>query len=495
MGAPDNGAPWVSDAAFMPANASFAADTYYCRYHPMELAVWMHPQTHECYCARCVERDEEADVPAATSLLGGDALLYLGSAGDAPAFWDQLAHYLGFPVRWQVLMWWLPVVLVGAFLVASEGATQWIGAGLTLLLMTQIAFGILTVTGDGQPLQRMKEAIFQVKPETLLALCAAQVIPVTALIGGLWFADGFVSQLAFVGALTIMPAMLLVALVEPFSGLASPQRWVDMINAVGWSYALIVGFLVLLTGVNGIAFSLFYGELPDSASKPLLLMVAAYSLVVFYRLMGGVVHQFQRRIGYFPHGKIQRKRSRTVTDRSDQTLDMLARDARFQDLEQFLRQLIKQRPQSQRYQELLGKLLQERGDAQALRQHADHLLDTVLKSEDAGRLLHVYQAQQALLSDYKPTAPSVRYALAQALAEKGEYEAAARLLINLHNEHPQYPSLGDAYWLLARLLAEELGQPEMAAQCAMFVYKTFPKHAERDAIEAFLKGWRQRASE
>lgn len=492
---PACGAPAASDAIFMLANATFSAGTYFCRYHPMELAVWMHPQTHECYCARCVERDDEAEVPAATSLLGGDALLYLGSAGDAPAFWDQLTHYLGFPARWQVLLWWLPVLLLGAILVAADGVTQWVGGGVTLLLLTQIAFAILTVTGDGQPLHKMKEAILQVKPDTLASLCLAQAVPVVVLIGGLWFADGFLSQLAFVVALTIMPAMILVALAEQLGGLASPQRWVDMINAVGWSYVLIIGFLVLLTGVNAIAFSLFYGELPDSASKPLLLAVASYSLVVFYRLMGGVVHQFQRRIGYFPHGKVQRKRSRAVIDRSDQTLDMLAKDARFADLEQLLRQLIKQRPQSQRYQELLGKLLQERGDAQALRQHADLLLDTVLKSEDTGRLLYVYQAQQALINDYKPTSPSVRYALAQVLAEKGDHEAAARLLVNLHNEHPQYPSLGEAYWLLARLLAEELGQPEMAAQCAMFVYKTFPKHAERDAIEAFLKGWRQRADE
>lgn len=470
-----------------------AAHTHYCRYHPLELAVWMHPLTQECLCSRCVARDEEAELPTARSVMGADDLHYLGSAGDAPAFWDQLSHYLLFPVRWQILMWWLPVVLAGGFMVATQGMTQWLGAAMTLAALTQIGFGVLVVTGDGQSLDRLAPSILAVKPDTLFALLLAQLMPAALLVGTLLYATGVISHLAFLVALALLPALLLVALVDHNGSLASPQRWLDMINGVGWSYGMIVCFLILLAGVNAIAFSLFYGELPDSASKPVLLMVAAYSLVVFYRLMGGVLHQFQRGIGFFPQGGNPRKRSRVTIDRTDQTLDMLTRDARFQDLEQYLRQLLKQRPQSQRYQELLGKLLLEKGDDQALRQLADQMLDTALKSEDAGRLLFVYKSQLALLSDYKPVLPGVRYALARALSEDGDHEGAARLLVNLHNDHPQFPALGDAYWWLACLLAEELGQPDMAAQCAMYVYKTFPKHAERDAIEQFLKGWRQRS--
>lgn len=465
---------------------------HYCRYHPLETAVWMHPQTHECYCPRCVDRDEDAELPAAVSIMGGEPLQYLGSAGDAPVFWDQLNAYMVFPVRWQVLVWWVPLLLVAGALLATEGITRWVGAGVALLGLAQIAYGVFSVTGDGQPLSRMNAMMLEIKPDTLLALLLAQIVPVALLVGASIYTSGFITHVVFVSMVLLQPALILAAFVEQGSGLASPQRWLDMINGVGWSYILVASFLVLVAGFNGIAISLFYGELPDSISLPMLLAVLCYSLIVFYRMLGGVIHQFQRGIGYMPQGKVARKRARQALDRSDQTLDMLVKDARFDDLEQYLRQLIKQRPQSQRYQELLGKLLLEKGDEPALRQHADQLLESVLKAEDTARLLFVYNSQLALLKDYKPMSPAVRYAIAQQLSEKGEHEAAARLLVNMHNEYPQYPSLGEAYWFLARLLAEELTQPDLAAQCAMFVYKTFPKHPDRDAIETFLKGWRQR---
>lgn len=471
-------------------------NTNYCRYHPLETAVWMHPQSHECYCPRCVDRDEEAEVPTAVSVIGGEPLQYLGSAGDAPLFWEQLNTYLVFPARWQVLMWWVPLLLVAGVLLASDGVTRWVGAGVALLGLSQIAYAVFRVTGDGQPLTVMNgglnSAMMEIKPETLLGLLLAQVIPVALLVAANFYTTGIVTHVIFVSMVVLLPALMLVALVEQGSGLVSPQRWLDMINGVGWSYVLVVSFLVLVAGFNGIAISLFYGELPSSISLPILLAVLCYSMIVFYRMLGGVIHQFQHRIGYMPPGKVARKRTRQSLDRSDQTIDMLVKDARFDDLEHYLRQLIKQRPQAQRYQDLLGKLLLEKGDENALRQHADHMLETVIKADDNSRLLFIYNSQLALLKDYKPASPGVRFAVAQQLAEKGEHEAAARLLVNMHNEFPQYPSLGEAYWFLARLLAEELAQPDLAAQCAMFVYKTFPKHPEREAVEAFLIGWRQR---
>lgn len=469
--------------------------SYSCRYHPLENAVWMHSQTNDFYCSRCVDRDEDAELPGATSIVGGEPLQYLGSAGDAPLFWNELANYLVFPFRWQILLWWLPLWGLCSALLANGGVAQWVGAGIALAGVSHLGLAILSVTGDGQALERMRTEAMSIKPDALLALLLAQVIPVAALVAVDYYSSGFLNHIVFLGVAVFLPSVMLVAWVEQSGGLTSPQRWLDMINGVGWSYILVVGFFVLVAGVDGIAYSLFYGELPDSLSLPLLLGVLMYSLIVSYRLLGGVVHQFQRGVGFLPQGKPLRKRSRQLVDRGDQTIEMLVKDARFTDLEQYLRQLIKQRPQTSRYQDLLGKLLIEKGDDLALRQHADQMLEALIKNEDTSRLLFVYGSQCALIKDYKPSSPGVRFSLAQLQAAKGEHESAARMLVNMHNEHPQYPGLGDAYWFLAKLLAEELGQPELAAQCAMFVYKTFPKHTEREKIELFLKSWRQRKDE
>lgn len=456
----------------------------------------MHPLTKECFCGRCVERDEDADAPCATNVIGGEPLQYLGSAGDAAPFWDALTTYLAYPFRWQVLIFWLPLLVIAGALLASGGPSLWVGLGVATVGITQLGFAVTTVTGDGQSLDRLQAAVFNLKPEALLAQVLAQSLPLALSVAAAMYATGIVTHLAFLAAVLLLPALMLVALVDQSTGgLLVPQRWLEMIAGVGWSYGLIVGFVVLLAGVNGIAFSLFYGELPDALALPLLLAVLLYSMLVFFRLLGGVVHQFQRGIGFLPAGKPTRRRGRQAVDRTDQMIDMLVKDARFEDLEKYLRQLTKQRAQSPRYQDLLGKLLAEKGDDLALRQHADKLLEALVKSDDLGRLLFVYGNQIAILKDYRPGSPGVRFALAKLLAERGDHEAAARMLINMHNDHPQYPSLGDAYWFLSRLLAEELGQPELAAQCAMFVYKTFPKQAEREAIEQFLKGWKRGLSE
>lgn len=465
-------------------------DTYYCRYHPLEPATWMNPRTQEYFCSRCVECDELASTPMATGIIDAESLQYLGNSGDAVPFWDQFTHYLVFPLRWQLLLLWVPVWLMAGLMLCQSGSVPWVGAALALSGLSQIAYAVLCVTGDGQPLTQLTRYLTQIKPEILLGLIVAQVAPVAIFIAADRFGSGVLVHLAFVVGVLIMPAMLLSALIEPGTGMLSVQRWTETLNAIGWSYVLLVSYVILMAGLDSIAISLFYHELPDAVALPLIAGIVFYALVVFYRLLGGVLHQFQHRLGYLPDGKSVRKKGRQNLDRTEQTLDMLAKDARFDDLEKYLRQLCKQRPQVTRYQDLLGKLLLEKGDAEHLRQHADQLLDAVARAEDNSRLLFIYQSQQALIKDFKPSSPLVRFVLSQQLTEKSEHEAAARLLVNLHNEHPQFPLLGDAYWLLARLLSEELGQPEMAAQCAMFVYKTFPKHAEREAVEEFLRRWR-----
>ena len=72
----------------------------YCKYHPLEPALWYNSRSHVAYCERCVDSSEtSAGFGQAICYLNGEDLQYLGSANTAQPFWDRLGQFFRFPLH------------------------------------------------------------------------------------------------------------------------------------------------------------------------------------------------------------------------------------------------------------------------------------------------------------------------------------------------------------------------------------------------------------
>jgi len=74
----------------------------FCKYHPLEPALWYSPKRHIAFCERCVDSGETlGGMGQARCFVSGEELDYLGSANTAQPFWDRLGAFFRFPFRFK----------------------------------------------------------------------------------------------------------------------------------------------------------------------------------------------------------------------------------------------------------------------------------------------------------------------------------------------------------------------------------------------------------
>jgi hypothetical protein len=87
-----------------------------------------------------------------------------------------------------------------------------------------------------------------------------------------------------------------------------------------------------------------------------------------------------------------------------------------------------------------------------------------------------------------PASPSLRLALARGIHEQ-EPKVAVGLLKDLHDRHPDFSELGDAYLLLAKILAEQFGLAGKAEQYLRFVESQCRDAKLRKQVADYRAAW------
>ena len=115
-------------------------------------------------------------------------------------------------------------------------------------------------------------------------------------------------------------------------------------------------------------------------------------------------------------------------------------------------------------------------------------LDILIRANAWSDALALVARQRKCDPQWLPVAPVLRLALAEGIYER-EPKLAVGLLKDLHDKHPDFADLGEAYLLLAKVLAEQFGLAGKAEQYLRFVESHCRDSRLRQKVAEYRVAW------
>jgi tetratricopeptide (TPR) repeat protein len=360
------------------------------------------------------------------------------------------------------------LTLAGLFL-SSFGAIVWIGVGLAFL---RYAYSILERTAYGvlSPNPRYASYLGRNRPWKQLLVIVLYVAVVGAL--GHWL--GPVTALIAAYALLLFFAANVMVLAVTDSLLASlnPIALVNVILAIGWSYAVLYVFLLALSAASeGALYVLYVGVGPRLAIVPAIAFSQMYFTLIAFNMMGYVIYQYHQALGV-PLREAPPKLATTLHERvrdvqsRPQTLEPylqeLALDGRTQEAADLLYELMRKDPDNTELHERLHRLAHSSGNAKLLVRHGGLYIALLLKQGRAVRALEVLERCRSADAAFHMPEAEQQLGLARIARSKGRDELAVALLQDFDQAYPGSHVKPEAYLLAAEILAESFGAPEEA---------------------------------
>lgn len=433
-----------------------------CKYHPGTEAIWycVHDGLH--LCQQCVDGDEDQRMEARCLLCNHD----LSPAGESQVgpLWQRLDSYLRLPFSLQLLpllaIWpvlaallpplWtmLPVALVaGLPTFAFSAALMALRAGPRK--GRKAAFPGWDCLGESDV---WKSALWQALPTLLVIGLAGFLMVAISVPAGL--------LVAVIGML-LVPALWLAVLVQgPEPGAYAAAA--TYIVSAPRDYGVAAGFAslgcVLVVALVAVAMDV----LPQPLVQGVAGLLAAWWWLVLAGLCGDIAVRHGRLWGLNQGG---RRVTQPLAERRQRT-QLCA--GRFDKVLLTTTKIIKTKKATvadwHHHDQLLAVLGKE-DERIAL---AEPYLDWLIRAQAWSDALALVARQRQRDSQWLPDAPVLRLALAEGIHER-EPKLAVGLLKDLHDKHPDFSDLGEAYLLLARVLAEQFGLAGKAEQYLRFV--------------------------
>lgn len=434
--------------------------TVSCKYHPGTPARWYCHHDGLYLCQSCVHADPSE--PQADCLLCQKALTPVESGNNSRPLWQQLERFLRIPMAPVLIPLWLGWAVLAAALPGQ-------GPGMLAALLGAVpvflfAAALMACYGQGRPGRAIALPGWQVASDATRwrqgALLALPVLLVAGMSGLLMVWSGLLwgGVLMSLGLL-VVPSLWLAVIVED-QGVESYSAVLTYAFTDKEDYGVMALFAVATAWlVLGLA-SVGQDLLPPPLARGVAAALLAWWTLALAALAGQVI-QRQARLWRYGAG---------VPPRVDEPLDQ--RRLRLQlSAGRFDTALSTVAPgpratlQQWQYHD---RLLEVTGRHEQRQQQAESFLQVLARHEDWSRAQDVIRQQRQAQPGWLPQSPALRLQLAQGLHEL-QPRLAVQLLRDLHQSHPDFPEIADAYWLLARVLAEQFDQHSKAEQYLRFV--------------------------
>ena len=442
----------------------------FCKYHPGTEALWFCEHDGLFLCQQCV--DGQADnFNEARCLLCNQAVEPAGTESTGP-LWHQLDHFLRYPFQLPLL----PVLAIWALVAA-------VIPPLPMLLA-------LTVLG-GLPAFGFAQAIMASKSQTRRHHQRARLPGWNALSGGLGWRGALLQ--AAPAALFLVAAVALLIWVSIPAGLvlgtvamllvpafwlsiqvqgADPGAWAAaltyivsaprdyllaaLLGAVGWLLTVAVVMVVM-------------DVLPAPLTQAVGGFLAAYWWLALAAACAVMLERHGRLWGLNPGAP------RVTQSLAERRQRVLLCAGRFDKVLLSSAKMVKSKKAGLADWKQFDQLLAILGKDTARQEQVEPYLDALVAAGDWQTALRVLTEQRQREANWLPAGPAIRLALAQGIYDH-EPKLVVNLLKDLHQGHPDFSGLGEAYLLLAKTLAEKFGLAGKAEQ-----YLRFVEHKCRDA--------------
>ncbi len=299
-----------------------------------------------------------------------------------------------------------------------------------------------------------------------------------------------------------LPSMLTILIInDSLIQAINPVMVVGLIIRIGWSYFLLLLFLLLLSGAPAALYFAFIQHLPENMQLFLSIVASNYYTLITYHMVGYVIFQYHDRVGYpvdletilasiYPSGIAASERS-VSGESQNRNADLLNEigllvqegelDKAIDQIEQCVEiQEIDDLELSQRY---VG-LLRMRKQRQKLLNYAPHHLELIVKSGSKTKAIELYLECLSLDKSFAPHA-LVLFKIAGWLNESNKNKEAILALNALIKSYPKNTLVPKAYYRAALIFNERLKNADKARQILNGLIRKFPDHE----ITTFAKNY------
>ena len=454
----------------------------YCKYHPGTEALWYCSHDGLHLCQQCVDGRNDSLIEARCLLCNQE--LESSEQGQGGPLWRQLDRYLRYPFTpvllpvllvWALLAALVPPLLVMVPVMLLGGLPAWGFARAVMVLRSHPAKARKIAAPGWDCLSDMagwKAALLQALPALLVMVAAGAVLLMVSVPAGL-----------LIGALGLLlvPAFWLAIQVQG----AEPGSYAAALTYVfsvprDYAVAALLASLGWLLGVALVAVAV--DVLPLPLAQGVAGALAALWWLALACLCGDILARHGRLWGLDQGGKKvtapleeRRQRVQLCAGRFDKVLLSTAK-------------ILKNKKATvadwQRYDRLLDMTGREEERRTAAPAYMEMLVTASAWSEALALLARQRDADPAWL----PASPSLRLVLARGIHER-EPKIAVGLLKDLHDRHPDFSELGDAYLLLAKILAEQFGLAGKAEQYLRFVESQCRDAKLRKQVADYRAAW------
>ncbi|WP_415881267.1 hypothetical protein [Neptuniibacter sp. QD34_54] len=429
----------------------------YCKYHPLKASTYHCNACHLSVCDSCVDEPDE-DIRCVRC---GERLDSLGAGENIDPFWRRLDQAFRYPMDAQVLM-----LILGASIFSAVGAFigGLIGFILSILVAgvtTKYSFMCLQQTADGSMKAPLVTAAYSGGVKMIIHIIAIFLaIGLMLLAVSKTFGDFVTTAFAIFWLFSLPAVFINYARFESIGAAINPIELIKLVCKLGRSYLILLAFLLIMIAsvatLNQL-FSDFY-----FFSNILESITSYYYLIVIFHLMGYLLFQKQRALGFASRFDEDEMQIRTDKLHFMDKVEVLTKEGRFEDVSYEFKEGIKQFPKEldifNRYFDYLCAIQNSEDTCVFFPNYLECLKQSNRESLIPVLIQRVYQYDP----NFKLKDPAARHEIAKKCHEAGKYKLAIKLLNGLHREFPQYEGRVKAYELMADALEAMPGKGQQA---------------------------------
>ncbi len=286
--------------------------------------------------------------------------------------------------------------------------------------------------------------------------------------------------------LFVLPASIMtLAYTHSFLAAINPVNLLFLIRSVGWTYAVLYGFLFLL---NGSAAALFYFLAPDDPGilyAFLGIFFEIYFAWVMYAMMGYVMYQHHDDLGYDvpDEDKVEEAPQDVVLNELDQLIENDKYDA----AKELLIASIKEEPEDITLRQKFHNLIKIMGETKQLTIHGKEMITRAIPANKLRIALNVYLDCLKADPSFKPKNATDYFPLATEMRKTRHFKEAILLINGFHQKYPNNTDTPPLYLMVAKIFIEDLSQDEKAAPILSFLRKNHPEHETSSDVNALIQ--------
>jgi tetratricopeptide (TPR) repeat protein len=445
----------------------------YCRYHGRHEAVWHCDHCHLDLCSVCIpggENNFRAGHPHCPACL--KTLRWMGDTTEKEPFWRVAPQLFRYPMTWPLLMMALVAGLISELFFLFD----------LMIMVIVVRYGLMVIAtlakGDMAPPPLSDALGGDVSPffRQIGALLVMFTVPVLA-----YFISPGLSMAMQVLVMLAIPAnIMLLAVTGSMAASLNPVAWVRMMWAIGAPYILL--WFALMAVQSAPYLLATAGPAFEGMFRVLVGIVSFYTSLVCFAMMGYLLYEHASKfdlVQNVPRGKDLPQEDyerRTALGISH----IYAQEGKAKDALKVINKALERWPVNLPLNERKYRLLRLTPEVKSLPSFAEEYMRMLAVANNPGSASDVYLDMRAICNDFLPQGGDVRLALARHLADRGKWQDASRLLVNLHSSHPKFEGLPESYVLLARIYLEGLGNQGNAAKLIRFLRQRWPSSLESE---------------